>query len=249
MKGRAARMMRRAALVFLGLAAAAGLAAFLGTAVPRPLVPVQEEIPPEGVPARRVLVLANPIHTDIALPADADVLARFSFLGDDGLPMDWAGVEWLVFGWGGRSFYLETPTWGDLRPGPVVRAFTLDRSAMHVSVAGPIGLPQEGVLALDLAEGNFERLVEGIEAGFMRSGQGEPILIEGRSYGDYDLFYEGAGRFNALAGCNLWSAAALRAGGLRTGWWNPLPASLVWSLRRHNPSANGHAMSVSGSQP
>lgn len=250
MKGRAARLVRRAAFVFFAVAAALMLAALVGAIAPRPLsLPAAGEMAPADDSMRRVLVLANPIHTDIALPPDPDVLERFSFLADDGLPVDIDGVEWLVFGWGGRSFYLETPTWAELRPGPALRALTLDRAAMHVSVAGAIEPGLDGVLALDLADASFERLMQGIEAGFLFEENGKPILIEGGSYGEYDLFYEGTGWFNALFGCNQWTAAALRTAGLRTGWWNPLPQSLLWSLRRHNPSTDGQTLSVRGSQP
>lgn len=241
MTGRAGRIMRRAAFAFLGLAAIVIVAASAGALTPRPLfLPTSNEALPAGEPVRRALVLSGPIHTDIAVPADPDVLARFAFLREDGLPIDLDGVEWLVFGWGGRSFYLETPTWADLKPGPVARALTLDRAAMHVSVAGPIDPQLDGVLALDLTETQFERLIEGMETGFTLAA-GRPVPIEGRSYGEYDLFYEGAGWFNALMGCNLWAASTLRAAGLRTGWWNPLPQSLVWSLHRHNPSLEQRA--------
>ena len=41
--------------------------------------------------------------------------------------------------------------------------------------------------------------------------------------------------FNALAGCNVWTAASLRQAGLKTGWWTPLPGLLGLSLKLHNP--------------
>lgn len=232
MKGRGAGRTRRAIRLLSGLVVLLALVTVLGTVVPRPLIAANE--PAGDEPTRRVLLLSNPIHTDIALPADPDVLARFAFLGEDGLPIDASGVEWLIFGWGGRAFYLETPTWADLKPGPLARALTLDRSVMHVSVAGPIDPRDEAVIALDLPATAFARLLESVEAGFARSPDGRALVIKGRSYGEYDLFYEGVGWFNAAAGCNMWTGAALRAAGLRTGWWNPLPQSLAWSLRLHN---------------
>ena len=30
----------------------------------------------------------------------------------------------------------------------------------------------------------------------------------------------------------------LREGGFRTGWWTPLPVSLVWSVAAHNAAAS-----------
>ncbi len=143
-------------------------------------------------------------------------------------------AEWLVVGWGGRSFYLETPTWSDLKPLPVLRALTADSSAMHVAVAGAINQNADGVLAIDLSEAEFAAMLSVMLEGFAKDASGEPILIAGRSYGPFDRFYEGVGAFNAVVGCNTWTSAVLRRAGLRTGFWNPLPQSLVWSLRAFN---------------
>jgi len=220
--------MRRRLVVALLLLA---LAPFAGAIVPRPLLAsaaAGREAP------RRILVLSNPIHTDIAFPADPDVIERLGFLSSSGLPLSDPAVKWLVVGWGGRAFYLETPTWSELKPGPVLRALTADSSAMHVAIAGEIDQATEGVIPIDLSEAAFADMISASLDGFARDARGEPLLIEGRSYGPYDRFYEGMGTFNAIVGCNTWTSAVLRRAGLRTGWWNPLPQSLVWSLRTFN---------------
>lgn len=220
--------MRRRSVVALLLVV---LAPFAGAVVPRPL------LAPAAAGAdqpKRILVLSNPIHTDIALPADPDVIERLGFLSSSGLPLSDPAVKWLVVGWGGRAFYLETPTWSELKPGPVLRALTADNSAMHVAIAGEIDEAAEGVIAIDLSEAAFADMVSASLDGFARDARGEPILIEGRSYGLYDRFYEGIGTFNAIVGCSTWTGAVLRRAGLRTGWWNPLPQSLVWSVRAFN---------------
>lgn len=55
---------------------------------------------------------------------------------EGGIAVNHPAAAYLVFGWGGRSFYTETPTWADLKPMPVLRSLTLDRSVMHVDVTG-----------------------------------------------------------------------------------------------------------------
>jgi uncharacterized protein (TIGR02117 family) len=63
--------------------------------------------------------------------------------------------------------------------------------------------------------------------------------IPNAAYSISTASYEANGNFNALVGCNTWTAAALRTAGLRTGWWNPLPATLNWSLDLYNrPSSS-----------
>lgn len=206
------------------------LAVVLGTFIPRPLLPAAAADP---VATRHILVLKNPIHTDIAVPVDDDVRKRFHFLVDGGIPADMAGVRYIVFGWGGRAFYLETPTWSELKAVPVMKALTLDASVMHIDVAGNIVEPHPDVAGFDISEERFAALLDFITASFQQGPNG-PIPVENAAYSKFDRFYEANGHFNALVGRNTWTAAALRIAGLRTGWWNPLPASLDLSMRIYN---------------
>lgn len=223
------RAARRASYALL-LALAAVV---LGIVAPRPLF---RHLAAADTQHRRILVLSNPIHTDIAIPVSSDVLERFAFLRSQGLAVDLPQVRYIVFGWGSREFYLNTPTWSELRPGPLLRALTMDASVMHVSLAGEIAAADPAAAGFDLTEDGFRHLLAFIEQGF-RQGPDGPERIEGASYGDHDLFFEANGNFTALAGCNTWTAEALRAAGLRTGWWTPLPATLLYSLRLHNPAS------------
>jgi len=221
--------MRRALRFLAILVVAVALAATLGTLVPRPLWPASAA----GEGTRHILVLKNPIHTDIAIPVDDEVRRRFRFLVDAGIPADAPEVRYIVFGWGGRAFYLQTPTWSQLKAVPVFKALTLDTSVMHVDVAGAITEPHPDVSGFDISEERFAALLDFIAASFQQGPNG-PLVIENASYSSYDRFYEANGHFNALVGCNTWTAAGLRAAGLRTGWWNPLPVSLGLSMRLYN---------------
>jgi uncharacterized protein (TIGR02117 family) len=201
-----------------------------GTVVPRPLTsPAEASVGGES----QILLLANPIHTDIALPVDDEVRAAFADLVPSGLPVDMPGVEYLIIGWGGRSFYIETPTWGDIRPLPVLKALTIDRSVLHVSVAGPIDPAHPTVRPLVVTQEGRKRMIAAIRDSFIRDG-GLPVAIPGAAYGADDVFFEAAGAFNAFVGCNTWTAAVLRAGGVRTGWWTPLPQLLDLSIDLHH---------------
>lgn len=205
-----------------------------GTLLPRPVIGEGATAPADN--SHLILVLSNPIHTDIALPVSAELLDRFGFLRKGNLNIDHPGVQYLVFGWGGRSFYTETPNWADLKPLPVLKSFTLDRSVMHVSLAGDIPLSDPSVTALHLSGEGYEKLIDFILGSFV-DDQGKQMPLMGKSYGPDDAFFEGVGYFNALMGCNTWTAAALRSAGVSTGWWTPLPQLLTTSLRLHNDAA------------
>jgi len=212
------------------------LAIGLGTLVPRPFFVAALAESPVNAPRgkRQILILSNPIHTGIAVPADADVLQTFNFVSEAGLELNYPGVFWVVFGWGGRSFYMETPTWGDLKPRPVFNALTWDSSVMHVRRAGDIAADRQDVRAVELDEADFARLLADIRHSFKPAAGGKPEEIAGAAYDAHDIFFPARGGFNAFMGCNTWTARMLRRAGLRTGFWTPLPVTLDWSLDLHN---------------
>jgi uncharacterized protein (TIGR02117 family) len=223
--------MKSAFRALLAVVAVMVLAVAAGTFVPRPLFDAEPSR--EAAETRRILVLSNPIHTDIAIPLDAETRAAFGFLGASGVPVGEPGAEWLIIGRGGRAFYLETPTWAELKPMPLFRALTVDRSVMHVDVAGPIDEGHPSIRVFDLGAAEFRGLSEFIQASFVRE-DGDVVVIPDAGYGMYDRFFEAHGSFNALVGCNTWTARALRSAGIRTGWWNPLPQTLGLSLELFN---------------
>lgn len=203
-----------------------------GAVIPRPLLaPVKASS--GSADLRRILVLSGPIHTDIAIPLDDTTRSAFSFLDATGVPVGHPGARWLIVGWGGRAFYLETPTWADLKPLPVLRALTVDRSVMHVDVATDALASEPGVAAFDVDQESFAKLIAFV-AGSFAAETSSVVAIPGAAYGSHDRFLEAKGYFNALFGCNTWTAAALRAAGLRSGLWTPLPQSLLMSLRLFN---------------
>lgn len=184
----------------------------------------------------QVLVIANTIHTDLAIPVDPRSLATFAELAGTDLPIHHPDAQWLLFGWGGRSFYLETPTLADIRPGPLFRALTLDSSVMHVDVLGALDPNYPGVTTLALTDDAYSALLSAISQSFLRRDDAI-VPIEGYSFGAVDRFYEANGLFNAFAGCNTWTARMLRSAGIATGLWNALPSSLETSLRWFNREA------------
>jgi uncharacterized protein (TIGR02117 family) len=214
--------------------AAPALALLLGCLLPRAGAGAGQE--GDGASRRhRVLILSNAIHTDIALPAEAEVRAAFGFLAGAGLPLGREDVASIVVGRGGRDFYLATPQWSDLRLGTVLGAFAGDAAVMHVGLAGAIDAADPGVRAIDLDDAGLAALTGFVLAAFSRDEAGRPMLVDAPGYDRFDRFYEAEGRFTALAGCNAWTAAALRAAGITTGLWTPLPATLAWSLDWHAP--------------
>ena len=159
-----------------------------------------------------ILVITNPIHTDIAIPATQRNAAS------------------LWFSWGKRP--------ADGRAGSALAGFRLGRAGvLHGNAelggsetcagaqgadTGQFGRCMWNSLARSTAAcpmsdqsrclgGQFSsRCYSQIAASFDPQ---EPAAIEGAGYGANDRFYEANGYFNVLLGCNTWAARMLRAAG------------------------------------
>ncbi len=181
-------------------------------------------------PARGVTVYLedNGIHTDLVLPkqvagmgpdTDLHALAPARDLADP----RFAGHRWLAVGWGEAAFFLDTPTWTDVRPGTVLRAaIGSDRTLVHVEhVAEPSPAADGSVRKLVLRPEEYRRLVRFVRASVRPGGRVH------RGYDRYDAFYEATGRYDALDTCNAWTGRALRAAGVRVGRWTPFPVTVM----------------------
>lgn len=221
---------------FAAVLVAAAILFVAGALVPRPFWSATETIPAKS---RQLLLLSNPIHTDLAFPADPDVLQRLSFLTNDNFQLSDPRIKWIIVGWGGRSFYLETPIWAQLKFMPLMRGITVDSSVMHVEPAGDFDTNRPYIEHLSVSDEAFDAMLQNVVTSFQTDDTGNALMIAGAQYGLNDRFFEANGRFSAIVGCNTWTSAILRSGGLRTGFWNPMPQSLVWSLKRYNRLAEG----------
>jgi uncharacterized protein (TIGR02117 family) len=228
--GKVMRVVRRAGLLGIFLLIGVALLGAAGT-----FIPYSTALDSAGNALRdhRILVVSNTLHTDIAIPLDDEARMTLGFLANTGLPMSHPDAQWLLIGWGGRSFYMETPTLADIKPGPTFRALTLDRSVMHVDVFADIVQDDPSVIPLDITAEGYTNLLWTISESFVRSDSGV-VPIEGYAFGTTDRFYEAEGGFNALLGCNVWTSRMLRSAGVTTGLWNPLPSSLKMSLETFN---------------
>lgn len=172
-----------------------------------------------------IWVESNGIHTGLVVPkfaagVDWRTLARPEHLADP----RYGANDHLSFGWGERTFYLETPTWADVKPATVIAAaFGSNRTLVHVD---HVPRPREtaDVRQVVLTPDQYRRLAAHI------AGSIAPGARSYRGYFAYDAFYDGTGRYSALRTCNAWTGAGLSKAGVRVGAWTPFPATVMWWL-------------------
>ena len=212
------RYLRSVALALLATVALyVATAAVLGT-----LLPVnggwRESSPSE--PGVTIYVATNGVHTGLVLPAHAEGVdwsgrAPVSDLRD-GSPS-----EWLLFGWGDRRFYVETPRWSDVRPATVASALVgSGNTLIHVD-HWPAFVPDDDIRPLRLRPAEYARLVAFVDATF--AGRREVVT----GYGTRDVFYAARGRYSAARTCNVWVGEALAHAGVRVGRWTPFSGNVM----------------------
>jgi uncharacterized protein (TIGR02117 family) len=213
----AARVAGRLLLGLVLLLVCYGAAGLIGGAVP---VNAGWRAPARGI---EIWVESNGIHTGIVVPkvaagVDWRPLARPEHLTDP----RYAGHSHLSFGWGERAFYLETPTWADVKLATVAAAAVGSRETLvHVDHV-PRPRATADVRRLVVTPEQYRHLAEFIS---------RTVAPEAKSYPGYfawDAFYDGTGRYSAVRTCNAWTGAALAHAGVRVGWWTPFPETVMW---------------------
>jgi uncharacterized protein (TIGR02117 family) len=225
--GRARRFALRALLVVLAPFAFWGLAA---VTLPRISVNDDWAPPTSGI---EVGVLSNGVHTDFVLPVRAAGVDWAQFFALDELHGTDSGFEWVAVGWGDRRFYLETPTFADLKASTAFAALSgIGSTALHVTWlhSGPYSADNERSFVL--SEAQYLALCEYVRSSFARDAALLPRRIEHPGYMARDHFYEAVGSYSAIQTCNEWTGAGLRRAGVRTGVWTPFAGDVLRPLPR-----------------
>ena len=217
------RWLKRLAAFVLSCIALYLLIALIG------LIPVNNDFQPtpDGI---EIWLVSSAIHTDIVLPIRTETLDWRERFPEGSFLVDAGRATHVAIGWGNKGFYINTPTWADLRFSTVVKAlFWPSDSCMHVSLCTSEGIPQDA-RQIKISAAQYQRLVEFIDRGFRHSADGPMILIPHAAYGPNDAFFEGAGRYHCFNTCNCWTGRAMQTAGIRTGWFTPLPGTVCLYL-------------------
>lgn len=191
----------------------------------------KEDGHPEDV---EIFILSNGVHTDIVMPT------RYG-------ATDWSGVfpvehtrsgtgeyTYVSLGWGDKGFYLETPTWADLKASVAFKAaFGLSNSAIHATYYNEMHI-SETCRSMRISNDQYQRLCEFIKASLDWDNQGKSVWINTNAvYGQTDAFYEAGGSYSLFHTCNTWANNALKACGQKACLWTIFDTGIF--LKYQNP--------------
>lgn len=193
---------------------------------------------PETTGAVSVFIMSNGFHTDLVVPVrspEIDWTKKVRFLATD---QDTA-MHYLGFGWGDREFYLETPTWADLKFKTAFEAvFGSGGTAIHTTfyrtvTAGP------DCIRINLGKTGYMRLIRFINNSFSKDRAGNYIKISA-GYGYDDAFYDAGGRYSLFKTCNTWTNDGLKACGQKACLWTPFAQGIMYQYEMDLRSGAGH---------
>ncbi|NIF06869.1 TIGR02117 family protein [Chryseobacterium sp. Tr-659] len=191
----------------------------LGLLIPYIPVSAKDDGQKKEIP---IYIYTNGVHTDIVMPVKNDVQdwsTKIPFADTKSKRTDY---QYIGIGWGDKGFYLDTPTWADLKFSTAVKAaFWLSDSAMHCTYYNTMKEGDDCKMIM-ISRGQYEQLVKFVEDKFDRDQNGKFILIPTNAvYGDNDAFYDAKGTYSFLYTCNTWSNNALKAAGQKAALWTP----------------------------
>lgn len=210
------RILGWAVAVVIALLAAVGLAAWVGSSLPRN--PAWRE-PADGI---EIMIGTNGLHTEIVLPLVTPERDWRRDLPASDVAASSQPYTHVAVSWGEREVFLNTPTWADLRPGTALKAMTGGDALLHVAhyVRPAPGIDNR---PLRLNRAQYRRLVARIERALPPPGQ----RVTYPGYGDWDVFYDSPGRYDWRNTCNQWTGDTLAAAGVRIGRWTPFAGGLM----------------------
>ncbi len=204
------------------------VAGFLGLCLAG-MIPVNNDFrnDPDGI---EVVIVSSAVHSDIVLPVNAagiDWRTRFPagcFQGDVN------GATHVAIGWGDKGFFIETPTWNEFRIRTAANALLWpSATCVHVVMADSNWAGREGV-RVRLSGQQYRALAEEVGRTFMCDDTGCYTRIPDARYDWNDAFFAANGRYHLLNTCNSWVGRVMKKGGIRVGWFTPLPKTVYFWL-------------------
>ncbi|MEM1357897.1 MAG: TIGR02117 family protein [Bacteroidota bacterium] len=173
----------------------------------------------KGTKGGTLYVHSNGVHLDLILPLELvpDQLRNQLSAA--------AGTKLLAFGWGDKGFYLDTPTWAELKASTAIKAMFLPSpTAMHVTEYGSINNNWSKVA---LTQVQWTDLIKYLEAGFKLNEAGRITEIVGKGYTPHDRFYEANGNYSCFKTCNTWVNTGMKRIGVKTAVWTPMDKGVL----------------------
>lgn len=137
--------------------------------------------------------------------------------------------KYISFGWGDKEFYLNTPTWADLKWDMALKAlFIPTPSLIHVIYLR--NKPELSDLSKKvlITDNQYKILINYIDNSFSKDDNKRYILIKVPYKSTFENYYESNGSYNFINTCNNWTNRGLKLMGVKTAIWAPFDKCVLY---------------------
>lgn len=179
-----------------------------------------------------IYILSNGVHVDIVVPVKSEQIDWSQHMEYSHTIASDTLADWIAFGWGDKGFYLETPTWAELKFSVAFKAaFALGSSAIHSTFYREME-ESESCKKLTISKEQYAGLIKYIKESLEWTPDNQVKLIETDArYSDHDAFYEAHRTYHLFHTCNTWANNALKAADLKASLWTPYDKGIFYHYR------------------
>jgi len=179
-----------------------------------------------------IYIFINGDHTDIVVPVKKPVTDWSKEMPYQNTTGRDTTAKYLAVGWGDKGFYLNTPTWSQLKFSTAFKAaFALSTSAIHATYYQ--AMPENNnCKKIMISNEQYKRLIAFVNGSFKRDSTGNITNIKtNANYGTSDAFYEANRKYNMFYTCNTWANNVLKACGQTACMWTPFDRGIFYHYR------------------
>ena len=165
-------------------------------------------------------IMTNGVHTDLVLPVKSKYIDWSQKLPIENTKGKDPDQNFIAFGWGDKGFYLDTPTWAELKFSTAFKAaFWLGESAVHATFYQQLK-EGEDCKKINLSTEQYQKLIKYVDDAFEKDASGNYIFVKTNAvYDKNDAFYEAKGSYSFLFTCNTWANDGLKISGQKAAFW------------------------------
>ena len=169
-----------------------------------------------------IYIYTNGVHTDLVMPIKNEQIDWSQKIPFNDTMSKATNYQYVGIGWGDKGFYLDTPTWAELKFSTAFEAaFWLGDSAMHTTFYYKM-TEAEDCKKIMISRSQYADLIKFVDSQFDKNPSGQNILIATTAvYSKDDSFYEAQGSYSFLYTCNTWTNDALKVAGQKAALWTP----------------------------
>lgn len=179
----------------------------------------------------QIYLMKSGVHSDFIVPVKNEIKDWRSEFPLENTGFKDSSSKLLSIGWGDKTFYMNTPTWGDLSVKTAVTVpFGLGPSAIHATYYQQL-LDDRPIVCLRVTPKQYRRLVCYIENTLERTASGKTKYIKATLPGvvsGNDAYYAAKGRYSLFFTCNSWVNAGLKACQQKACYWTAFAGGIFY---------------------